>query len=104
MFPGYLPSRRELTPVRVCSVRLSWRHRARPSTTLHEIQICPKADWNNYLYHKRVLRRKQTATPSCAKGHRMRFARHPERDSETRKVICRFQSARIFRAETSSDL
>ena len=33
-------SRRELTPVRLCSVRLSWRQRARPSTTLHEIQIC----------------------------------------------------------------
>ena len=32
--------RRELTPVRLCSVRLSWRQRARPSTTLHEIQIC----------------------------------------------------------------
>jgi hypothetical protein len=32
-------SRRELTPVRLCSVRLSWRQRARPSTTLHEIQI-----------------------------------------------------------------
>lgn len=29
-----------------CSVRLSWRRRARPSTTLHEIQICGKADWN----------------------------------------------------------
>jgi hypothetical protein len=39
MFPV---SRRELTPVRLCSVRLSWRQRARPSTTLHEIQICPK--------------------------------------------------------------
>lgn len=38
MFPV---SRRELTPVRLCSVRLSWRQRARPSTTLHEIQICP---------------------------------------------------------------
>ena len=37
MFP--VP-RRELTPVRLCSVRLSWRQRARPSTTLHEIQIC----------------------------------------------------------------
>ncbi len=33
-------SRREVTPVRNCSVRLSWRLRARPSTTLHEIQIC----------------------------------------------------------------
>src|SRR5258707_9675523 len=43
MFPV---SRRELTPVRLCSVRLSWRQRARPSTTLHEIQICPKANWN----------------------------------------------------------
>jgi hypothetical protein len=32
-------SRRELTPVRLCFVRLSWRQRARPSTTLHEIQI-----------------------------------------------------------------
>src|SRR5277367_3849945 len=32
--------RRELTPVRLYSVRLSWRQRARPSTTLHEIQIC----------------------------------------------------------------
>src|SRR5271170_7218750 len=40
MFPGLQPSRRELTPVRLCSVRLSWRQRARPSTTLHEIQIC----------------------------------------------------------------
>jgi hypothetical protein len=40
MFPGLKPSRRELTPVRLCSVRLSWRQRARPSTTLHEIQIC----------------------------------------------------------------
>ena len=41
MFPGGvgLP-RRELTPVRLCFVRLSWRQRARPSTTLHEIQIC----------------------------------------------------------------
>ena len=37
---GLQPSRRELTPVRLCSVRLSWRQRARPSTTLHEIQIC----------------------------------------------------------------
>src|ERR1700692_3333291 len=37
---GRKPSRRELTPVRLCSVRLSWRQRARPSTTLHEIQIC----------------------------------------------------------------
>ena len=32
-------ARRELTPVRLCFVRLSWRQRARPSTTLHEIQI-----------------------------------------------------------------
>ncbi len=29
-----------------CSVRLSWRLRARPSATLHEIQICGEADWN----------------------------------------------------------
>ncbi len=36
MFPV---SRRELTPVRLYFVRLSWRQRARPSTTLHEIQI-----------------------------------------------------------------
>src|SRR5258706_8555331 len=41
MYPvAYGHSRRELTPVRLCSVRLSWRQRARPSTTLHEIQIC----------------------------------------------------------------
>src|SRR6202021_1907767 len=41
MYPvAYGQSRRELTPVRLCSVRLSWRQRARPSTTLHEIQIC----------------------------------------------------------------
>jgi len=46
--PSPIGSRRELTPV-LCSVRLSWRRRARPSTTLHEIQICGEADWNNYL-------------------------------------------------------
>jgi hypothetical protein len=41
MFPAAQKApRRELTPVRLCSVRLSWRQRARPSTTLHEIQIC----------------------------------------------------------------
>jgi hypothetical protein len=41
MFPvDQKAPRRELTPVRLCSVRLSWRQRARPSTTLHEIQIC----------------------------------------------------------------
>src|ERR1700761_6936250 len=41
MYPeAYGHSRRELTPVRLCFVRLSWRQRARPSTTLHEIQIC----------------------------------------------------------------
>src|SRR5881398_393925 len=45
MFPV---SRIELTPVRACSVRLSWRLRARPSATLHEIQICREADWNTY--------------------------------------------------------
>ena len=44
----YSQSRRELTPV-LCFVRLSWRRRARPSTTLHEIQICCEADWNTYL-------------------------------------------------------
>ncbi len=33
-----LDPRRELTPVRLCSVRLSWRLRARPSATLHEIR------------------------------------------------------------------
>jgi hypothetical protein len=49
MFPAALrPTRRELTPV-PCSVRLSWCRRARPSTTLHEIQICGKADWNTYF-------------------------------------------------------
>src|SRR6185437_4100463 len=36
MFPGF--PRRELTPVRLCSVRVSWRLRARPSATLHEIR------------------------------------------------------------------
>src|SRR5262249_38053517 len=47
MFPAALqPARRELTPV-LCSVRLSWRRWARPSATLHEIQICANADWNN---------------------------------------------------------
>ena len=46
MFPV---SRRELTPV-LCSVRLSWRQRARPSTTLHEIRpAC--ADGIHRLYH-----------------------------------------------------
>jgi hypothetical protein len=44
----FQPARRELTPV-LCSVRLSWHRRARPSTTLHEIQICRKADWNNQV-------------------------------------------------------
>ncbi len=53
MFPV---SRRELTPVRLCSVRLSWRQRARPSTTLHEIQICPKANWNMSVVAQRWCR------------------------------------------------
>ncbi len=49
MFPAASrPVRSELTPV-LCFVRLSWRRRARPSTTLHEIQICGQADWNTYL-------------------------------------------------------
>src|ERR1700761_2176740 len=49
MFTG--TSRREVTPV-LCSVRLSWRHRARPSTTLHEIRPA-EADGMFYVYHHR---------------------------------------------------
>jgi hypothetical protein len=45
---GLRPTRRELTPV-LRSVRLSWRRRARPSATLHEIQICANADWNDLV-------------------------------------------------------
>jgi hypothetical protein len=68
MFPV---SRRELTPVRLCSVRLSWRQRARPSTTLHEIQICPKANWNSSFVAQRRCRCKY-----CLLKNKMLFLRH----------------------------
>ena len=44
MFPSSRKSHQERvdTDVRSCSGRLSWRHRARPSTTLHEIQARSK--------------------------------------------------------------
>src|ERR1700679_1382954 len=48
---GLRPSRRELTPV-LCSVRLSWRRRARPSTTLHEIRPAVARGILN-TYHRR---------------------------------------------------
>ena len=47
---GLRQSRRELTPV-LCFVRLSWRHRARPSTTLHEIRPAEAGRMLN-CYHR----------------------------------------------------
>jgi hypothetical protein len=51
MFPASLRSLKERvdTVIRNCSGRLSWRHRARPSTTLHEIQARPKGANMNCL-------------------------------------------------------
>src|SRR5580692_4583153 len=34
---------------RLLSDRLSWRHRARPSATLHETQACPPCDGANLI-------------------------------------------------------
>src|SRR6201996_5131469 len=65
MFTG--TSRREVTPV-LCSVRLSWRHRARPSTTLHEIRPA-EADGIHRLYHARFRgAREALFTASHSKG------------------------------------
>jgi hypothetical protein len=42
-----------------CAGRLSWRHRARPSATLHETQACPLgANLNDSFLSQRVFRRK----------------------------------------------
>jgi hypothetical protein len=46
MFPGFAAIQERVDTGTTCSVRLSWRLRARPSATLHEIQICREADWN----------------------------------------------------------
>ena len=46
-----------------CAGRLSWRHRARPSTTLHETQACPLgANLNVLCVSQPISRRK----PVCS--------------------------------------
>lgn len=47
----------------VCPGRLSWRHRARPSATLHEIQACPLgANWNVSFVPQRKFERKRESS------------------------------------------
>jgi hypothetical protein len=60
MYPVAFASRRELTPV-LCSVRLSWRHRARPSTTLHEIR--PAVARGMFNFYHRTAEFARTAFP-----------------------------------------
>src|SRR5271165_1223518 len=46
-----------------CAGRLSWRHRARPSPTLHEIQACPlEANLNVFLVSQPSKRCKITCS------------------------------------------
>jgi hypothetical protein len=48
----------------LCAGRLSWRHRARPSATLHETQACPLgANMNDSFLSQAHVTRKR----SCSK-------------------------------------
>src|ERR1700733_10203637 len=52
-----------------CAGRLSWRHRARPSTTLHETQACPLgANLNDLVLPQRECQRKRDCSERGAGG------------------------------------
>src|ERR1700684_3952994 len=52
-----------------CAGRLSWRHRARPSTTLHETQACPLgANLNSYFLPHGHRVRKGVCSKRYAEG------------------------------------
>jgi hypothetical protein len=64
----------------VCPGRLSWRHRARPSATLHEIQACPLgANLNDLVLPHWNLRRNHL----CSELH----VHAAERQSEAIKAL-----------------
>src|ERR1700677_4419511 len=65
MFPAFKPARVD-TILLVCPGRLSWRHRARPSATLHETQACPLgANLNDFFVPQGENGRKADCSEWC---------------------------------------
>ena len=65
MFPAFKPARVD-TILLVCPGRLSWRHRARPSATLHETQACPLgANLNDFFVPQGEIGRKADCSEWC---------------------------------------
>src|ERR1700685_1686662 len=52
-------------------IRLPWRHRARPSATLHEIPVCPERQTClHHPTHLKVLRQELFLYPTCTRLYR----------------------------------
>jgi hypothetical protein len=70
-------------------IRLPWRHRARPSATLHEILSAPKGKLVSTMLHGRVGGVKSELTRAVRSNERLQTIVIPTRErSETGGICC----------------